>query len=404
MWAYLKFEVVQFFTNKKNIAVYVLLLCAALFYAIKVAPTYDPIEKVDADEIEARYLTRAAFLTEMEGRNLRFAHPAVRMAVEIFTYVNPIDERRLEALETGDLQSYAQATGEWYEVTNGFTHNSGNFFYNPRYYAYGSQYANDDGFYAYLEAAKRYKQFAESKEPLSIALFEQRTAWQTVERLLKGALPLVLILSALLLAVDIVTKDRLHPTVLRGFPIADWKKLSIKGFVALIGAVALVLPLAAGFFIIGWQSGFGSLSIPVPTYIADYKMQQQQGYFDVMTLGHFLASCALLLVLWFSVIIAIVLLCSVIVRNEVVNLGIGLLIIFAEYFYFSRGIGFMWPVEKLPTSYIQVGQVVTSLRNFYYNTEQMSVTLGVQLLSIVMLTTLALALMMTLNKRFKLLK
>ncbi|WP_042470306.1 ABC transporter permease [Bacillus ndiopicus] len=404
MWAYFKFELVQFFTNKKNIAIYVLLLFAALFYAIKIAPAYDPIEQVDADEIEARYLTRETFINDMAGKNLRFAHPSVRLALQIFNELNPLDLERLEALEKGDLQKYAATTSDWYYITNSYTHNSGSLFYNPRYYAYGSQYADDDAYYAYLETGKRYEEFAKADYELSINLFEQRTAWQTIERLMTGVLPIVLIVCALLLAVDVVTKDRLHPTLLKGFPIADWKKLLVKGFVAFVGSLVLFVPLAVGFLIIGVQFGFGHLDIPVPQYIVDYKVQQKQGIFTVISLGAFLGQCIQLLLLWFMAIIAIVLLCSVVLRNEVINLGIGLVIIFAEYFYFSRGIGFLWDIEKYPTSYIQIGQVVSKIRNFYYNSDAMAAQLGMKLLAIYIVVMLVITLGISLNKRFKLVK
>ncbi|KYG89192.1 ABC transporter [[Bacillus] sp. KCTC 13219] len=403
MWAYFKFELVQFFKNKKNIAIYVLLLFAALFYAIKIAPAYDPIEKVDVDEIEARYLTRETFIQEMADRNLRFVHPAVRFALDVFHMVNPYDQERLEALESGDLQKYAAATSQWYYITNSFTYRSDSFFYNPRYYTYGNQYAHEDAFYAYLETGKRFEEFAKADYALSIPLFEQRTAWQTVERLMKGALPIVLIVCVLLLAVDIVTKDRLHPSVLKGFPIADWKKLLVKGFVTFIGSLALFVPLIAGFLVIGLQFGFGHFDIPVPQYIPDYK-EQQEGLFKMMSLGMFLVQCLQLLLLWFIAIITVVLLCSVVLRNEVINLGIGFVIIFAEYFYFSRGIGFLWDIENYPTSYIQVGQIASKIRNFYYNDDNMSVLLGTKLLTVSIIVMLAITLCISLNKRFKLVK
>lgn len=404
MWAYFKFELVQFFTNKKNIAIYVLLLFAALFYVIKIAPAYDPIEQVDVDEIEARYLTRETFINHMAGKDLRFVHPAVREALQMFNDINPLDADRLESLESGDLQKYATATSSWYYITNAYTQHSGNLYYNPRYYTYGSQYADADAYYAYLEAAKRYEEFAQAEYELSINLFEQRTAWQTVERLMKGVLPIVLIVCALLLAVDIVTKDRLHPTLLKGFPIADWKRLLIKGLVVFVGSLVLFVPLAIGFLIVGMQFGFGYLDIPVPQYIVNYKEQQQQGIFTVISLGVFLGQCIQLLLLWFMAIITLVLLFSVVLRNEVINLGIGLVIIFAEYFYFSRGVGFLWHIENYPTSYMQIGQIVSKLRNYYYDTEIMSAQLGMRLLAIYIVVMLVITLCISLNKRFKLVK
>ncbi|WP_107840808.1 ABC transporter permease [Metasolibacillus meyeri] len=398
MWAYFKFELMQFFKNRKNIAIYALLLFVALFYAIRIAPAYDPIEKIDVDEIEARYLTRDAFIQEMSNRDLSTVHGSTLAGLSIFEMVNPHDLHRLEALKSGNLHKYAAATSEWYYVTNGFTYFNENFSYPAGYYKYGNEYSEDDGLYAYLESGKRYGEFAKADYELSINLFEQRTAWQTVERLMKGTLPITLIVCVLLLAVDIVTKDRLHPTLLKGFPIAAWKKLIIKGVVVLIGSFVLFVPLSAGFLIIGVQAGFGHFQIPVPIFTHDMWV------FDVMSLGVFLAKCLQLLVLWFIMIIVVVLLCSIVLRNEMINLGVGLVVIFAEYFYFNRGVGFQWAIENYPTSYIHVGQIVSKMRNFYYSSVNMSTVLGMKLLAISIVVMLVITLSISLNKRFKLVR
>ncbi len=403
MWGYFKFEWVQFFTNKKNVAIYCLLLFAVIFYSLRVAPAYDPIEKVDVDEIEARYLTRATFLQDMAMKDLTGSHPSVFMAIDIFNYINPYDQKRLDALDRGDLSAYAEATSEWYDITNSFTYQNGSFFYNPSYYTYGSQYAEDNAFYAYFENAKRYEMFAKADYDLSIALFEQRTALQTLERLLNGPLPVILIGCALLLAIDIVTKDRRNPTILRGFPIADWKKLFVKGFVALLGGIVLFIPILIGIVIIGLQSGFGHFGIPVPYYTANVNWMQE-GLLDVMSLGMFFTQCFLLLMMWFIVIITVVLLSSVVFRNELVNLAIGMLIIFGENFYFSRGVGFFWSVENYPTSYIQVGQIVSKIRNYYYMSDQLTVEFGITLLFTSTVIVVILMMVIALNSRFKMVK
>ena len=82
MLAYFKFEFLQFMFNKKNIAVYVILLFFACFYALKIAPSYDPIEKVDREEIEARFPTREDFLNNVVlDEN---TYPLTRFAAAIY--------------------------------------------------------------------------------------------------------------------------------------------------------------------------------------------------------------------------------------------------------------------------------------------------------------------------------
>lgn len=403
MWGYLKFECKQFFINKKNLAIYFLLAFAAIFYALKVAPTYDPIEKVDREEIEARYLTRQEFIDSMEGRDLRDVHPVTLDAYYMYSEVNPLDKERLDTLDAGDLKKYAKVTSDWYFFTNYITYYNEHISYNARYYVKDREMANDIGFYHSLDQHVRYRAYAEADYALSINQFEQRTALQTVERLFNGPLPIILIICALLLAIDIVTKDRLHPTVLKGFPIADWKKLLVKMFVAFIGSVALLIPLVVGFVIIGMQSGFGHFQLPSPVFTTTLEWQQN-GSFDMMTLGTFLAQSLALLLMWFVVMIVVVLLCSVLFRQEMVNLAVAMLIIFGEKFYLSRGVGYFWDIEMYPTSYIQVGKIVSKYQNFYFVSESLDYRLGIQLLALVVGIVLILTLLISFNKRFKLVK
>ena len=248
-----------------------------------------------------------------------------------------------------------------------------------------------------------YKAYANADYELSTKLFEQRTALQTFERLLKGSLPIILIICVMLLSIDIVTKDRRHPSVLKGFPIADWKRLLVKMSVSLIGSLILFVPLFVGFIIIGIQSGFGYFQLPSPVYAIDLQWSQD-GSFKMMTLGTFLLQSLALLFAWFIVMINVVLICSVLFRQEMVNLVGGLLLIFGEKFYTSRGVGYFWDVEKYPTTYIQVGKIASKYQNFYFSSEHLDYRIGLQLLAISTVMLLTITLIVSLNKKFKLVK
>ena len=403
MREYLKIEFKQFFLNKKNIFIYILLTFAAFFYAYKVAPAYDPIEKVDREEIEARYLTRQEFIVDIEKRGFEDIHPMTIMAYQTFSEVNPLDKARLDTLDTGDLKKYAEVTSEWYFLTNYMTYYNEHISYNSRYYIKQRELAFDRGFYNSLEQHVRYGAYAKADYELSINQFEQRTALQTAERLLNGPLPIILITCALLLAIDVVLKDRLHPSVLKGFPLTDWKKLLSKMFVAYIGSLALFLPLLVGFVVIGMRSGFGHFQLPSPVF-TNISEWQQVGSFDMMTLGTFLAQSLALILMWFLVVIVVVILCSVLFRHEMVNLAVGTLLIFGERFYLSRNVGYFWDIEKVPTSYIQVGRIVSKQYNFFLASESLDYILGLQLLAISAAIVLIITMLIVKNKRFMLIK
>jgi ABC-2 type transport system permease protein len=396
MWSYFKMELSKFFTNRKNISIYVLLTCFALFYAIRLAPAYDPIEKVDLHQMEAKYLDREEFLISREGKDPYSAHPAVQYAVGVFKPWNTIELTRMEALQKKDLKAYAIATSNWYKFTDAQTYKGGFYFYNPRYYTFGNADAHEEGHLAYLSTAARYEAYSKLDSDITLEVLEEFTAIQTFYRLMDDFLPYVFFVGCLLLSVDIVLQDRKYPTLLRGYPIVDWKKLIVKALTAFVGSLCLIVPLLVGYIIIGIQFGFGSLDFPVPI---------KSGYgFETITMASYFAKTGSLILCWFALIISFVILLSVTLRNEVANLIAGLIIIFSEYMYLDRGIGYLKPVENYPPTYTQVSQIITNMKNYFYTTIQIEYSKGLFLLIGCAAIFFALALVVSLSKRYRFIK
>ncbi|MFC7686495.1 ABC transporter permease [Ureibacillus sp. GCM10028918] len=397
MRAYFKFEFIQFMFNKKNLAVYVILLFFACFYALKIAPFYDPIEKVDRDEIEARYLTREDFLNNVVlDEN---TYPLTRFAAAIYPEWNEYDKQRLDAIDNNDLKKYAEATYNWYEYSDSLIFRSGKglLYYNPRYYTAGNLYATEDGHYAYMYSASRFKGYAEGTSNLSMDVFEERTALQTLQRLLHGYLPLILLVSCILFTVDIVLKDKRNPTLIKGFPISIWRRLLVKGGVALIGSILAIIPLSVGFFLIAIQNGLGDLDLPVPIFSYEARA------FTVITMGEYLFQNALLILFWFLLLISLLLLISITIRNEFANLALGCVVVFAEFYYYVRGLGFVKDIQWYPSSYVHVGQIIAGYREYLNNSVTLTLTNGL----LVMIACTAICLFITFiisnQKRFKIL-
>lgn len=394
MWAYFKWELSQFFTNKKNIAVYVILLFLAIYFVLKIAPSYEPIEKVDVAEMEARYTTRDDFIKSVEGKDN--IHPSVAFALAIFPGWNEYDKARIDAIGDKDYLKYAEATAGWYLYSDQLIVNSGDFFYNPLYYTYGNNYAHADGHYGYGYTASRFTGYVEGSSELSMQLFEERTALQTLQRMLNDYLPIVLFISCILLSVDIVLKDRRNPSLLKGFPIADWKKLLMKGIVAFIGSVLTFIPLCVGFIVIGLQNGFGDFSLPVPIY------SYIEEAFTNMPMITFILKNVLFMAIWFLFFIVISLFLSIIVKAEFANLFVSFLLIAAEWIYFERVMGAYSDIERYPTSYVQVGQVISGYRNFVYESPDLTYQYGFTIVGGCTLFLMILTLIVSKFKRFKL--
>lgn len=400
MWNFIKWEALQFMNNKKNQAVYIILLLLSLYYAFAVAPNYEPIEKVDRDEMQAAYDTREAFLDSLQGRdNL---HPMVGYAASLFPPWNEVEKQRIDALDQGDLAAYASSTAVWYASTNERIIRNGDlFYYNPLYYKYGNRFAKDDGFYGYGYTASRFTDYAAGGHALSYELFEERTAIQTLQRLLNDFLPFVVFISCILLTADIVLKDRRNPSLVKGFPIADWKRMFGKGVVAFIGSVVAILPLSAGLFIIGLREGFGDLTLGVPIYNTDVTIFNfTPNIFSLMPMWEFLLKNLAFLSLWFIALIAVMILLSITVRLEFINIAVGLGILFVEFLYFERAVSPFTDAYWYPTSYVQVGQVISGTRDFLYASELFTVDRGVLLVSGSAAICILLILLITTNKRF----
>lgn len=394
MWAYFKWEFRRFFTNKKNIAVYVILLFLALYFALKVAPTYEPIENADVAEMEARYDTRDEFIKGVGGRKNK--HPKVGQALSMFLQWNNYDRARIEAIGDKNYIKYAEVTAKWYKYSDALTVNSGELFYNPLYYTYDNDFGHADGHYGYGYTGSRFTGYAEGDSKLSIELFEERTALQTFQRLLNDYLPIVLFISCIFLSADIVLKDRRNPSLLKGFPIADWKKLCVKGIVAFIGSVMSFIPLCVGFVIIGLQNGFGDLSLPVPIY------SYVEETFTNMTMGTFILKNALFISIWILFFIAITLLLSLVVKVEFINLFVSFIVIAAEWLYFNRGMGAYTDIQRYPTSYIQAGQIISGYKNFMYESLHLTYQNGLIIVGSCTLILMLLILIVSQFKRFKL--
>jgi len=375
MRAYFKFELIHFMTNKKNIAIYVILLFFACFYAIKIAPSFDPIEKVDKDEIEARFLTREDFLNNVVlDEN---TYPLTRFAAAIYPEWNEYDKQRLDALEQNDMKKYAESTFKWYEYSDSmiFRNGKGLLYYNPRYYTAGNLYATEDGHYAYMYSASRYKGYSEGNSDLSINVFEERTALQTLQRMLHGYLPLILLVSCILFTSDIVLKDKRNPTLIKGFPLSIWRRLLVKGGVALIGSILTIIPLLVGFIIIAIQSGVGDFQLPVPIFSYETRA------FTSISMGSYLFQNALLILFWFLLLISMLLLVSIILRNEFANLVVGCIVVFAEFYYYVRGLGFVKDIQWYPSSYVQVGQILSGYREYLNNSTTLTLEYGLLVMS-----------------------
>src|SRR5690606_37879905 len=137
-------------------------------------------------------------------------------------------------------------------------------------------------------------------------------------------------------------------------------------------------------------------SLPVPFY------SYIEETFTNMTMRTFLLKNILFIGVWFLFLIAIILFLSIIVKAEFANLFVGFIIIAAEWFYLERVMGAYSDIERYPTSYVQVGQVISGYRNFVYQSPDLTYQHGLTIIGCCTLFLVILTLIVSKFKRFKL--
>lgn len=366
---YFLVELQDFFKNKKNRVVFVLLLIFGLYYAFILSDNYDPIQKVNSKQIESRYTNQKHFLDTTTVTE--HTHPAVQYAVMIFSEWSEIDSVRLESLKNNNLREYAKYTALWYTYSDCiyFAPPYESLHYDLPYFQSNNPYGYLDGHYAYKKEAVRYQGFSEADYPLSINAFEERTALQTFYRLSLDLLPLVVFIALIFLAADLISKDKYHSSLLTGFPITPLQRILAKFFVGIVGIFTILLSFVPAFIVLSIKNGFGNLNYPIPIYINNFM---NNGHFVNITLGEYLVKFFSFLLIWCSFLLSLMLLIHTLFQKDILTIFLMFLLVFAETFYYSRGVGEYSSFEWLPSSYIKIGEIISGYHNYLYGSSKFS--------------------------------
>lgn len=389
MMQYFIFELKAFSRNKKNIAVIVLLILAALYYSFIVMPDYQPNESINEEEIRAEHDSMVYWIDNRQADGIS---EGAQFALAYFPELIEIDAERIQALENEEYSAYAVWTSEWYTYQDFYTYSYTEFLsYNHVYYGSEQDYPTQEGSYWYRETASRYEAYAEGDNTVTLAVLEEQTALQTVYSLLNTrVVPMILIAVVVFYANDIVLKDRKHLTITKSFPLSFSGKLWVKTWTVLSTTVLTFTGLLLLIMIsVGIQNGMGSFSLPVTVF--DGLVLQNRGSFETISLGVFYLQAVTLILLITYFFTRMLILFSLLVRNEFFNLFAGLALIFTERLYYMRGVGFFSNVDLLPSTFFPIGRVLSGYQNHLYNSPAITFQNGVvSLLGTVLLVELML--------------
>ncbi|MGX6971183.1 hypothetical protein [Vagococcus bubulae] len=389
MSEYIKQEYDDFFHNKKNIVLYLLVGLLTLFFVIQLEPSYKIHEATNFKNLESSYLDKKQFLetVNLDGDT----HPRVLEAVAAFNIMLPTEKKRYESLKSNHLAEYAASSAIWY----GFGTS-----YNPSYYTYGNDFAKFENTYGSSSMIPKMTEYAKRGNSLSMNELNERTAWQQVERLMKRIVPMLFSLLAILFSIDLLSKDRKHSSLIDGYPISLFRRMMIKLIVTMSGLFLVIIPLGIGFIIVGLRRGFGSIHLPSSYSVFPVEaISNLESTFHSQTIGLFLVKSSLLLLLLVFLIMLVSLLISYWSKNDFLNLVMISCITFSSLLYQRHGLGDIYAIQYSPMSYLFTGDVVSGYQGFFWSTPFLTYNQGLMVVGISIGVFIVITKLSTIKKR-----
>lgn len=364
MRAQFSFEWLLFTRNIKNRMIFIIFLLAALYYGVFLAPDYQPLYSFADEDAIAERIEEQTYILETYSERPRTAQSAQS--------VIHFSEIQFEALRQEDWTTYFEAMQRVnYEIRQSRYGNS----VDPRFFDINESYPSEEEAFWRGYTNERFHGYGEEDiGGIGAAVVDERTVLQTIQRLFQGKLPFILLIVLVLLSVDILTKDKQHPTVFNSKPLAFGMVLWVKTLATISG---FLLTLLAGFLAllltIGPRYGVGSFSIPLPVSI--YYMYGST--FERISLGVWYLQAFALLMLSSLILIRLITWLSVVIRQELLNLVVGVSILFTESLYYTRGIGFFSDIGLLPPTFFSIGSVLMGYHNSLYASQDIHFINGV---------------------------
>lgn len=358
MSAYMRHEYVLFLKNKKNMFVYLCLGFFSLFCWLQIDREYTIIEQTSYKEIEARFDYREHFLAtvNLEGE----VHPDVLGAVSYFEYSNPLDKKRLDALEKEDYRNYAKSTAEWYRSVP---------VERPEYFLKGNLFAKSNQYFNQRAMAEKMNKYSDTTDSLSLSILNEETAWQALVRGMSWLIPLTFLIATVLFSVDLFEMDWKKKTLVDGYPIHSFHRVMTKVLVAFTGSILSIIPLSVGLIGIGVTRGFGSPSLPVErTRYPEHIISNLEILFGTETIGKHIGKSMLLLMMLMILVVLLSVCLNILLHQEYISLLFMVGLLFVDRLYQRNGYGDIHTISYYPTSYLRVGDVVTGYQGYFWST------------------------------------
>lgn len=362
--AYLKFEFKQFITNRKNVAVLLIVLVYAITVGLGLRHQTMTTNPINPASLQQRISYQKTFLQATQAQVSSM--PSVMTSRLIYPKFIQIEQAEYRAAKQADWATYAKENTRWHELVlkahqtmsggaDAITFNP--LFSNPDKYPLGGEFT---GTQQTLRTIKLNKDLIKQNSATATTL-QENTGWQKLSLTLANQLPLAFLLAVVFMAADIITKDRKHLALVNNFPISWAKRLLLKtGIVWVVSGVMIMVSLLVILLISSKM--LGSATLPALLY---HNLQFKPFYTVTSIAGYLLMWFTLLLVIiWW--LLRLNTLLSIVLKNQWLNIILISLLIFSERFYFFVGIGLMAAFKWLPMPYFKVGDAITGQQDFLY--------------------------------------
>lgn len=238
----------------------------------------------------------------------------------------------------------------------------------------------------------------------STHMLEEKTAIQQLYRFVERYLPIFFLIVTVFIASEVLVSDRKHRTIKAGKPI-DWRMYILYQSIAVFFISGLYMLGTMIFYTLvnGLLFGFG----PLNTEITRYELVEHENsrinvfrgdisFFGSQNAWVYVLLSILFIAIMMFIIIRISMLFSLIFRQDVIVLVLGILLVTITSIYLADGSEGMFGIEPwfLPQNYIEIGRVLMGEQNYIAFTDQFTftnglITMGITLLVVEVLLLIA---------------
>lgn len=356
--------------SSKNRLVWIVALLGVVIYSGVVLINSEPMDTIDLERLNIDLSGNQGLMKSQLEKGTTEANIFTGMSTYEMAKSNFEQQRSFKtAVDAGDARRVIESNYMSEELAKEI----------EEHYLESSEAPFKDLHYDLSNKQLRLNSYLEEVPEITFHLIQEKTAWQQIHLFFLRVGPLVILMLTVFMVSEVVTGDRDVRTQKAGIPYSWRKYLVVKSAASFCFVGLFFIVIFCWFLLVdGLFFGFGSVSLKVPeyTYLSDYATNDS--VFGLMSIGDFLVQVVPFAVLFIFLMIRLTVLFSLLFKNEVVVLALGIFAVVFEKIYYSRHMRDIFGVNLsfFPQTYIDFGKVVSGEKNFLLNTPSITVEKG----------------------------